>query len=277
MEKINIRNLYIELLNKIRNVQGVDKDYVDGLIEIVDREITSLDSDINAIISVIPEAASVTDPLVITSDLASVAFSGSYNDLDNKPTIPAAQVNSDWNADSGVAQILNKPTIPAAQVNSDWNADSGVAQILNKPTIPAAQVNSDWNANSGVAQILNKPSLATVATSGSYNDLIDKPVTSSAFNTSVLTTDISWYGPDQSGYRYTYFDISGVIDDTKTAWINLIPAASGAIKPTDTEKTNYNLIVGLNIEQYSANVIRLTLYATQEPSATFKIQFNYYT
>jgi hypothetical protein len=45
----------------------------------------------------------------------------------------------DWNATSGDYQILNKPTIPAAQVNSDWNAVSGVAQILNKPTIPAAQ------------------------------------------------------------------------------------------------------------------------------------------
>ena len=37
------------------------------------------------------------------------------------------------------------------------------------------QVNSDWNATSGKAQILNKPSLATVATSGSYNDLSNKP------------------------------------------------------------------------------------------------------
>lgn len=44
--------------------------------------------------------------------LASVATSGSYNDLSNKPTIPAAQVNSDWNSGSGLAQILNKPTIP---------------------------------------------------------------------------------------------------------------------------------------------------------------------
>lgn len=42
-------------------------------------------------------------------------------------------------------------------------------------SIPAAQVNSDWNASSGVAQILNKPTLSTVATSGSYNDLSDKP------------------------------------------------------------------------------------------------------
>ena len=46
-------------------------------------------------------------------------------------------VNADWNATSGDAQILNKPTIPAAQVNSDWNATSGVAEILNKPTIPS--------------------------------------------------------------------------------------------------------------------------------------------
>ena len=41
-------------------------------------------------------------------------FSGNYNDLTNKPTIPAAQVNSDWNATSGVAKILNKPTILSA-------------------------------------------------------------------------------------------------------------------------------------------------------------------
>jgi len=35
-----------------------------------------------------------------------------YSNITSKPTIPAAQVNSDWNASSGVAQILNKPTIP---------------------------------------------------------------------------------------------------------------------------------------------------------------------
>jgi hypothetical protein len=85
------------------------------------------------------------------------------------------QTPVDWNATSGDYQILNKPTIPAAQVNSDWNAVSGVAEILNKPTIPAAQVNSDWNAVSGVAQILNKPTLATVATTGDYTDLINQP------------------------------------------------------------------------------------------------------
>jgi len=67
----------------------------------------------------------------------------------------------DWNASTGDYQILNKPTIPAAQVNSDWNSVSGVSEILNKPTIPAAQVNSDWNAVGGVAEILNKPSIGS--------------------------------------------------------------------------------------------------------------------
>lgn len=128
MEKINIRNMYIDLLNKIRNVEGVDKDYVDGLIEVIDQEITALDSDINALISVVPEEASATNPLVVTDDLAAVAFSGSYNDLDNKPAIPAPQVNSDWNAPSGVAQILNKPTLATVATSGSYT------DLLNKPT-----------------------------------------------------------------------------------------------------------------------------------------------
>jgi hypothetical protein len=48
-----------------------------------------------------------------SADLSTVATTGDYNDLSNLPTIPAAQVNADWNATSGVAEILNKPTIPS--------------------------------------------------------------------------------------------------------------------------------------------------------------------
>jgi len=79
------------------------------------------------------------------------------------PSIPPAQVNSDWNAVSGVEEILNKPTIPAAQVNSDWNSVSGLSEILNKPTIPAAQIQSDWNQSNNAALdfIKNKPSIPT--------------------------------------------------------------------------------------------------------------------
>jgi hypothetical protein len=62
------------------------------------------------------------------------------------------QTPVDWNATSGDYQILNKPTIPAAQVNSDWNAVSGVAEILNKPFIPT---NLDDLADVNVAGVTN--------------------------------------------------------------------------------------------------------------------------
>lgn len=47
------------------------------------------------------------------ASLAVVATTGSYNDLSSKPSIPAAQVQSDWNAVSGLGAVLNKPTIPS--------------------------------------------------------------------------------------------------------------------------------------------------------------------
>jgi len=48
------------------------------------------------------------------------------------------QQNSDWNATTGVAQILNKPTIPSAQIQSDWmqSTTSSLDYIKNKPSIP---------------------------------------------------------------------------------------------------------------------------------------------
>ena len=71
-----------------------------------------------------------TSTYVEADELATVATSGSYNDLSNKPTIPAAQVNSDWNAASGVAQILNKPSLATVATSGSYN------DLSNKPTIP---------------------------------------------------------------------------------------------------------------------------------------------
>jgi hypothetical protein len=46
--------------------------------------------------------------------LATVATSGNYGDLNNTPTIPAAQVQSNWTESntSAADYILNKPTVP---------------------------------------------------------------------------------------------------------------------------------------------------------------------
>ena len=83
------------------------------------------------------------------------------------PTIPAAQVQTDWNATVGIASILNKPTLATVATSGSYN------DLINKPTIPAAQIQSDWSQTNSVALdfIKNKPTLF----SGSWNDLTDKP------------------------------------------------------------------------------------------------------
>ena len=73
-----------------------------------------------------------------TTDLATVATTGSYNDLSNKPTIPAAQVNSDWDAVSGVAQILNKPSLASVATSGSYD------DLTNKPTIPTITDNTTY-------------------------------------------------------------------------------------------------------------------------------------
>ena len=86
-----------------------------------------------ATVSQIPTTTSQLDNdsnFITSAALATVATSGSYNDLLDKPTIPAAQVNSDWNASSGVAQILNKPTLATVATTGSYN------DLSDKPTIP---------------------------------------------------------------------------------------------------------------------------------------------
>jgi len=65
-----------------------------------------------------------------TPTLATVATSGSYTDLSNTPTIPAAQVNSDWNASSGVAEILHKPTITDEKVKVKSSSNNSTYPVL---------------------------------------------------------------------------------------------------------------------------------------------------
>lgn len=94
------------------------------------------------------------------------------------------QVNSDWNATSGAAQILNKPTLSTVATSGSYN------DLTGRPTIPAAQVQSDWNAASGVSAIANKPTLSAVATSGDYNALSNRPTlgTAAATNSTAYAT-----------------------------------------------------------------------------------------
>ena len=75
-----------------------------------------------------------------TADLATVATTGDYGDLLNKPTIPAAQVQSDWSqADSGaVDYIKNKPSLATVATSGSYT------DLSNKPTIPSITDNTTY-------------------------------------------------------------------------------------------------------------------------------------
>ena len=87
------------------------------------------------------------------SSLSTVATSGSYADLTNKPTIP---------------------TVPTKV--SAFENDKGYLTQHQSLTAYAKKTDLSTVATSGsYADLSNKPTLATVATSGSYNDLTGKP------------------------------------------------------------------------------------------------------
>ena len=122
--------------------------------------------------------------------LAKVATSGSYNDLSNKPTIPAEQVNADWNATSGKAHILNKPTIPSAVTESTvsgWGFTKNTG-TYSKPSggIPKTDLASAVQTSLGKADsaLQEHQSLAGYATELYVSDAISSAITN------VLNTEV---------------------------------------------------------------------------------------
>ena len=90
-----------------------------------------------------------TDPVFLASAASEITstdisnwnaksdFSGSYNDLTDQPTIPPPQVQSDWNAITGMGVILNKPTIPAATTVTNTLASGTLIATINGTNIYA--------------------------------------------------------------------------------------------------------------------------------------------
>ena len=90
-----------------------------------------------------------------SADLSSVATSGSYEDLKNKPTIPAAYE----------LPVASTTTLGGVKVGSGLEITNGVLSATGGGVADAV----DWS------KVQNKPNFANVATSGNYNDLINKP------------------------------------------------------------------------------------------------------
>lgn len=141
----------------------------------------------------------------------------------------ASQVNSDWNAISGVAQILNKPVLAAVATSGQY------ADLSGKPTIPAAQVNADWNSTSGPSQILNKPVIPSPLSVGS-------PITRAmALGTAYQCTNTA---------RPCIFSITLQSQALVSAGLNVTSEAAITIGPTSGVATG----TGINIQWFKNNM-----------------------
>ena len=79
---------------------------------------------------------------------ATVATSGSYADLSNKP-VNATTTTDGFMSSGDKTKLDGIATGAEVNVNADWNAISGDAQILNKPTIPVAADGSETKVTAG--------------------------------------------------------------------------------------------------------------------------------
>ena len=97
-----------------------------------------------------------------TSSLSAVAFSGSYTDLTNTPTIPDVSNYYTKSETYNQTEVNNLLSTKADTSSLSTVATTGdYDDLLNKPTIPAAQVQSDWSQadNTQVDYIKNKPTI----------------------------------------------------------------------------------------------------------------------
>ena len=121
-------------------------------------------------------------------------FSGSYNDLTDKPTLATVATSGSYNDltdkpsfSGSYNDLTDKPTLFSGSYND----------LTDKPTLATVATSGSYN------DLTDKPTLATVATSGSYNDLTDKP-TLATVATSGSYNDLT----DKPSFSGSYNDLT---------------------------------------------------------------------
>lgn len=236
---------------------------------------------------------------------ATVATSGSYNDLTDKPSIPSA-----YTLPTASSSVLGGIKVGAGlAISGDGILSAtggGVADSVDIENVEG--LNSSWLALLQTAptryvtadptweQVSGKPVFASVATSGSYDDLTDKPtipslsgyatqswVNSQGFLTSVAWDDIqskpSSFTPNT--HTHPVSQVTGIGTITFTGAVNAtyngtqdisvnIPTASGGVADSVdwsnvTNKPNW---IGSSKPTYSFSEISGTIAIGDLPTGT---------
>lgn len=115
------------------------------------------------------------DTLTLTTNLHSVASSGNYAELNNRPNLAPVATSGAYNDLTGL------PVLSAVALSGSYN------DLINRPALAPVALTGSYTdltgrpvlapvATSGAyADLTGIPALATVALSGSYNDLTNRP------------------------------------------------------------------------------------------------------
>jgi hypothetical protein len=176
------------------------------------------------------DVASITDPdgqplfatvaatgqytdLLSKPALSTVATTGKYTDLSSKPTLSTVAATGNY------TDLLSKPTFSTVATSGNYTDLSNAPPQLGDVELQLQNfvTDVDWNLTSNQGATLaikNKPNLgnitsnlATVASTGSYYDLIDKPRISeitnrpfiTAYTFTVATTGTGFQGLSNTG------------------------------------------------------------------------------
>ena len=205
-------------------------------------------------------------------------FSGSYNDLTDKPTIPEAYVlpTASDTVLGGVKVDNTTITIQDGVISANvgTSGTSDYTQLTNKPQIESIEL----IGNKTLADLGIQPAgdyitrevndltnytltseLSTVATSGSFEDLTDKPIIPSEYTLPIATQDtLGGVKPDGTT---TVVDEQGQLSVNATVTLNDVEEfISGNIKGLEIEKvsdTAYKVKAGHCIDETGTEVITL--------------------
>lgn len=103
------------------------------------------------------EIADISQLNSALSSLAPVAITGNYNDLTDKPSIPVAQIQSDWNqVNTGSADFIkNKPSISSGTVTSVGVTSSDM-DVTGSPVTSSGNITANLKSSGASAGTYKK-------------------------------------------------------------------------------------------------------------------------
>lgn len=211
------------------------------------------------------------------SSLATVATTGSYNDLTNKPSIPAAQIQADWTQSDNTKKdyIKNKPTLATVATSGSYN------DLSNKPTIPTVNNASLTIKKNGTTAGTFTANAATdvevdIAVPTKVSDLTNDSGFITGITYSMVTTALGftpYSAANPNGYQ------ANVIETVKVNGTALTPSSKAVnvtvpTKVTDlTDHANYVLSSSLSTVATSGSYNDLsnkpTIPTVNNPTITF--------